>query len=90
MKQMLHIGFENFIPLDDIELIAGNPLAANNKKRIAEAKVNNKLADCSAGRKTKSVIYMQGGNIVLCAISSKTLNDRCGATLQPTDKPDTI
>ncbi len=71
----LSIGFNNYISVEKIIAITGtntNPI----KKNIRQAKSENRLIDCTMGKKVKSAIFMENGTIVLSAIAPLTLYQR--------------
>ncbi len=73
--KFLSIGFNNYISTEKIVAIAGtntNPI----KKAIRQAKSDNRLIDCTMGKKVKSAIFMDNGSIVLSAIAPLTLAQR--------------
>ena len=48
----------------------------NSNRIIADAKQNNMLIDATYGRKTRSVIIMDSGHVVLSLIGSETIGTR--------------
>lgn len=73
--QLINIGYGNMISAAKVVTIVG-PEAAPIKRIIQNARDNQMLVDATSGRKTKSVIVMDSGHIVLSAVSSEALSHR--------------
>lgn len=69
---LLNIGFGNLVEATKIIAII-SPDSAPAKRRIAEAKKNGTVIDATQGRKTRSVIFMEGGATVLSAVLPETI-----------------
>ena len=72
---MISIGLGNFVRTKAIEAIV-NPDSAPIKRMIQEAKNLNRLIDATQGRKTRSVLVMNSGAIVLSALQAETIAAR--------------
>ncbi len=68
---MLNVG-SSFVKINEIEVIAP-PESAPLKRLVGTAKDNNTCIDLTYGRKTKSVIVLKSGKIVLSYITASTL-----------------
>ena len=82
---MLNVGFENYISLEYISAICGNPSAAPIKKHLQGMKTNypTNVVDFTNGNALKSIVYMTDGSIALSSIASKTLKERyCNAKFE--------
>lgn len=73
----LNIGFGNCVNSDKLIAILGNG-AAPVKRIISIAKDDGKLLDATAGRRTKAVLCMENGMVVLSALQPDTLVKRAG------------
>jgi len=73
--KLVPIGYFNFVNLDRIISIT-IPDSAPMKRLIREAQDNRMLVDSTCGRKTRAVIAMDSGHIVLSAFDPRTLNAR--------------
>ena len=72
---MLNIGYGNMVSaMKIVALIA--PDSAPVKRLISEAKEKGTLIDATYGRKTRSVLVMDSGHIVLAAIQPETIASR--------------
>lgn len=76
----LHVGLQNFVRLEDIEAMSSNVYSAPIKRMVKAAEAENRLIDCTEGRKTRSVLFMKSGSVVLACIETSTLVNR-GNTL---------
>ena len=73
--ELIHIGFGNLVNADKIISIV-SPEAAPVKRIAQRAKEENRCIDASAGRKTKAVIVMEDGSVVLSALLPETIRGR--------------
>ena len=72
---MVGIGFGNSVRTDGIDAIV-NPDSAPVKRMIQEARDINRLVDATQGRKTRSVLVMSSGAVVLSALQPDTIAQR--------------
>lgn len=77
--QLINIGYGNMLSASKVVTIV-SPEAAPVKRLVQNARDRHMLVDASCGRKTKSVIVMESGHIVLAAISPETLAHRVSGT----------
>lgn len=75
MNKLVNIGFGNIVNTDKIVAVI-SPDAAPIKRMIQSAKDNGSAIDGTCGRKTKSVIVMENGSIVLSALLPETIANR--------------
>ena len=73
--QLVNIGFGNIIALDRIISIV-SPDSAPIKRLVQEAKDSKMAVDATYGRKTRAVIIMDSGHVVLSAIQPETIAAR--------------
>lgn len=73
--KLINIGFGNIIIADRIVSMV-NPNAAPIKRFIQESKEKGLTIDATAGRKTRAVIIMDSGHIILSAIQPETIASR--------------
>lgn len=71
----INIGYGNIISSDRIISIIV-PGAAPIKRLIGEAKENSLLIDATSGRRTRAVIIMDTGHIILSAVQPETIVTR--------------
>ena len=72
---MVGIGFGNSVRTNGIDAIV-NPDSAPIKRMIQEARDINRLVDATQGRKTRSVLVMTSGAVVLSALQPDTIAQR--------------
>ena len=73
--QLINIGFGNIILAERIIAII-SPDSATVKRMIQESKDNGKIIDATCGRKTRAVIIMDSGHIILSAVQPETVAGR--------------
>ena len=72
MSKLIHIGFVC-------------PDSAPVKRMVQGAKEGRTAIDATQGRKTKAVLVMENGSVVLSALTPETLAGRVGVSLELTD-----
>lgn len=72
---MVGIGFGNSVRTAGIDAII-SPDSAPVKRMIQEARDTNRLIDATQGRKTRSVLVMSSGAVVLSALQPDTIAQR--------------
>lgn len=75
--QLINIGFGNIVSANRIITIV-SPESAPIKRIIQEAKDNGTAIDATYGRKTRAVIIMDSGHIILSSIQPETIAGRLG------------
>lgn len=73
--QLVNIGFGNMVSKDRIISII-SPESAPIKRMIQDAKDTKMAIDATYGRRTRSVIIMDSGHIVLSAVQPETIANR--------------
>ena len=73
--QLINIGFGNIVSAERIISIV-SPEAAPIKRMIQEAKDSKTAIDATCGRRTRAVIIMDSGNIILSAVQPETIAGR--------------
>lgn len=72
---MLNVGNGSFVKISEIQVIAP-PESAPLKRYVSDAKDNNICIDLTYGKKTKSVIVLKNGMVVLSQVVASTLNNK--------------
>ena len=72
---MVGIGFGNSVRTNGIDAIV-NPDSAPIKRMIQDARDVNRLVDATQGRKTRSVLVISSGAVVLSALQPDTIAQR--------------
>ncbi len=73
--KLVNVGFGNMVSSDKLVAIVGHQ-SAPVKRMIQEARDSGYLIDATYGRKTRAVIIMDSGHIVLSAIQPETVSSR--------------
>lgn len=73
--QLVNIGFGNIISANRIIAIV-SPESAPIKRIIQEAKDNGTAVDATCGRRTRAVLIMDSGHIILSAVQPETVAGR--------------
>ena len=73
--QLINIGFGNIVSAERIISIV-SPESAPIKRIVQEAKDSKIAIDATYGRRTRSVIIMDSGHIILSAVQPETIAGR--------------
>lgn len=73
--QLINIGFGNMVSAERIISIV-SPESAPIKRIVQEAKDSKSAVDATFGRRTRSVIIMDSGHIILSAVQPETIAGR--------------
>ncbi|EHM10136.1 hypothetical protein TheveDRAFT_1007 [Thermanaerovibrio velox DSM 12556] len=73
--RMLHVGFGNMVSVDRIVAII-SPASAPIKRLKDEAQREGRLVDATQGRKTRAILVMDSGHVILSALQPETLSNR--------------
>lgn len=75
MAKFTHIGFGNIVNTEKLVAIV-SPDSAPVKRLVQTAKESGNAIDATQGRKTKAVLIMENGNVVLSALLPDTIAGR--------------
>lgn len=78
VAELVHIGFGNIVAMNRVVAIA-SPNSAPTKRTIQEGKNKGLLVDMTSGRRTKAVIIIDSGHIILAALAPETIAGRLQA-----------
>ena len=73
--RLINIGFGNFVSAQRLISIV-SPDAAPVKRIVQDARENKTLVDASCGRRTRAVLIMDSGHVVLSAVQPETVAHR--------------
>ncbi len=73
--KLINIGFGNIVSANRVIAIV-SPESAPIKRIITDAREGDKLIDATYGRRTRAVIIMDSGHVVLSAIQPETVANR--------------
>lgn len=75
MSQFIHVGFGNIVNAEKIVAVV-SPDSAPVKRMVQNAKEAGTAVDATQGRKTKAVLVMENGQLVLSALLPETVANR--------------
>ena len=79
--KLVNIGFGNLINANRVIAMV-SPESAPIKRIITEAREKGTLIDASFGRKTKTVLVMDSGHVILSGIQPETVGARMSAEVE--------
>ncbi len=82
--QLVNIGFGNIVSAERIVAIV-SPESAPIKRMVQEAKDNKTAVDATYGRRTRAVLIMDSGHIILSAVQPETVGARIDKTMSQED-----
>ena len=74
-KKLINIGFGNLANAEKIVSII-SPDAAPVKRLVQNAKDSGNVVDATCGRKTRAVLVMDSGHLILSALLPETIASR--------------
>ena len=80
--KLVNIGFGNMVSADRL-LAVVSPDSAPIKRLTQEVRENGLLIDASFGRKTKAVLVMDSGHVILSALQPETISARLNGKETP-------
>ena len=80
--QLVNIGFGNIVSASRIIAIV-SPESAPIKRLVQEAKDNKVVVDATYGRRTRAVLIMDSGHIILSAVQPETVAGRVDKDIGP-------
>jgi len=90
--ELVHIGFGNILAMSRVVAMA-SPNSAPTKRTIQEGRNKGLLIDMTNGRRTKAVIFIDSGHIILAALATETITgrlqvSRASSVLEQSDEKD--
>lgn len=83
--KLINIGFGNMISAGRLIAIV-SPESAPIKRIIQDAKEKGGLIDATYGRRTRAVIVMDSGHVILSAVQPETVAGRLGGEEEEEDE----
>ena len=80
--QLVNIGFGNIVSANKIVAVV-SPESAPIKRMVQEAKDAKTAIDATCGRRTRSVLIMDSGHIILSAVQPETVAGRVDKDITP-------
>ncbi|MGI6657015.1 MAG: DUF370 domain-containing protein [Desulfobulbus sp.] len=85
-SRLVNIGFGNAVKVDRI-LAVVNPGSSPIRKLKDEARQEKKLIDVTEGRRTRAIILLDSGHLVLSSVQPETIGQRLLALDQEHHNP---
>ena len=82
--QLVNIGFGNIVSANKIVSIV-SPEAAPIKRIVQEAKDGKTAIDATCGRRTRAVLIMDSGHVILSSVQPETSAARLDKTITKED-----
>ncbi len=82
MFTLIHLGFSNMVAVNKAVAVI-SPNSAPAKRLIEEGKSKGMAIDVTKGRRTKAILIMESGHIILAATTPETIASRVAAIHKP-------
>ena len=79
--RLLNVGFKNMVAAHRVIAVI-SPDSAPVKRFVQEARDSGRLLDATAGRKTRAVITLDSGQVILSALQPETISTRMHSDMQ--------
>lgn len=86
-NKFINIGFNNTVNRARV-LSVLNPDTLPSKRLISDARNLQKLIDATCGRKTRAIVVLDSGHLVLCGLQCETIVSRLNADIGEVLKPE--
>ena len=77
--KLISIGFGSYVSPDRI-IAAVDPESNPIKRIVSQGKESGRLIDATYGRKTKTVLIMDSGHVILCPLAPESVAQRVAGT----------
>lgn len=74
-SRLVNIGFGNAVKVGRI-LAVVNPASSPIRKLKEEARIEKKLIDVTEGRRTRAIILLDTGHVILSSVQPETISQR--------------
>lgn len=88
-NRLVNIGFGNSVKINRI-LAVVNPGSSPVRKLKEEARVEKKLIDVTEGRRTRAILILDSGHLILSSVQPETINQRLLAMEQEHRHPEQL
>lgn len=72
---MINVGFDNFVPPEQVAVVVG-PRPKPVSRMVKRAGQADRLIDVTSGRRTKGVVILDSGQVILSSLTTVTLAGR--------------
>ena len=85
-SRLINISFGNAVKISRI-LAVVNPGSSPIRKLKEDARIEKKIIDVTEGRRTRAIIILDSGHLVLSSVQPETINQRLHALEQEKRNP---
>ena len=85
--KLINIGFGNMVSATRLLAVVG-PDSAPIKRIIQDVRDRGELIDATYGRRTRAVLIMDSGHVILSAIQPETIAGRISGKAEAVEVPD--
>ena len=85
--KLINIGFGNMVSANRLLAVVG-PDSAPIKRIIQDVRDRGELIDATYGRRTRAVLIMDSGHVILSAIQPETIAGRISGKADAVEVPD--
>jgi extracellular matrix regulatory protein A len=86
-SRLVNIGFGNAVKVNRILAIV-NPGSSPIRKLKEDARIGKKLIDVTEGRRTRAILILDSGHLILSSVQPETINQRLLALDQEQRNPE--
>ena len=76
--KFINVGYNNMVSAEKIVALVSFD-SAPSKRLVQDSKDSGRAIDCTGGKKTKSVVIMNSGHVILSSVESEKLAARISA-----------
>jgi len=88
-NRLIHVGFGNAVKVNRI-LAVVNPGSAPIRKLKEGARKEKKLIDVTEGRRTRAIILLDTGHLVLSSVQPETISQRFAMLAEEQNNPASV
>ncbi len=88
-SRLVNIGFGNAVKVNRILAIV-NPGSSPIRKLKEDARIEKKLIDVTEGRRTRAILILDSGHLILSSVQPETINQRLLALDQEQRHPEMV
>ena len=73
--RFINVGYNNMVSADKIVAVVSFD-SAPSKRLVQDSKDGGRAVDCTGGKKTRSVVIMNSGHVILSSLESEKIASR--------------
>jgi len=86
---VLPVGFQNFVMTDQVVAVVSSD-SAPMRRLVQSLRNSERLVDATQGRRTRCLVFMSSGHIVLSALSQEALLRRLSDSAEKLEEMDRV